>query len=345
MTVPASTPSVRWRAIEPSDLGAVTDLLAAAEAVDHTGENFDVDDVTRFYQSPDIDPRQDSLLAEADGTVVAAGLVIHAVVSQGAYRVSFHARVHPAVRGRGIGEALLRWSLRRGVQMRRDSHPDLPGEVEHLIDEANEPASALCRDAGMTAVRWFVEVERDLGAAAPAVVEPAGTRIVGFHSRYDDVVRQAHNAAFAQHWGYSERDPQSWARLVTGSPHFRPELSVLALAGDEIAGYVLGYVYDADIAVSGIRETWIGQVGTAARYRGRGIASALLARTIDVHRAAGFARTGLDVDVDNVTSALRVYERLGFTVVKRSAAWVLTVPEPGGPASSPDPGSPPASRR
>lgn len=207
MTAPTSIPSVSWRAIEPSDLGAVTDLLAAAEAVDHTGENFDVDDVTRFYQSPDIDPRQDSLLAEADGTVVAAGLVIHAVVSQGAYRVSFHARVHPAVRGRGLGEALLRWSLRRGVQMRRDLHPDLPGEVEHLIDEANEPASALCRDAGMTAVRWFVEMERDLGAAAPAVVEPAGTRIVGFHSRYDDVVRQAHNAAFAQHWGLLRARP------------------------------------------------------------------------------------------------------------------------------------------
>ncbi|MGI8696264.1 MAG: GNAT family N-acetyltransferase [Mycobacteriales bacterium] len=71
----------------------------------------------------------------------------------------------------------------------------------------------------------------------------------------------------------------------------------------------------------------------------------MLARLIDVHRAAGFARTGLDVNVDNVTSALRVYERLGFTVVKRSAPWVLPVPEAGGPASSPDPGSPPASRR
>ncbi|MGI8697219.1 MAG: hypothetical protein ACR2JQ_11350, partial [Mycobacteriales bacterium] len=178
MTAPTSIPSVSWRAIEPSDLGAVTDLLAAAEAVDRTDENLDLDDVTREYGNPDIDPRRDSLLAETADGVVAASMVVAARVTQYVYRVSFHGLVRPPARDRGIGAALLRWSLRRGTALHGERHPELPGEIEHNIDEANEAASVLCRNAGMTALRWFVDMKRDLGVATPTVSEPTGVQIM-----------------------------------------------------------------------------------------------------------------------------------------------------------------------
>jgi hypothetical protein len=88
---------------------------------------------------------------------------------------------------------------------------------------------SLVRRAGLTERRWFRQMERpltDLPAPPPAV----GFEIVPFSSDRDDEVRRAHNTAFVDHHGSSERDPEAWRSLFTGQRAFRPDLSILALA-------------------------------------------------------------------------------------------------------------------
>ena len=46
------------------------------------------------------------------------------------------------------------------------------------------------------------------------------------------------------------------------------------LDGEKIVAYALGYEYEADTEATGIRELYIGQVGTRRDYRGRGLARA-----------------------------------------------------------------------
>ncbi len=65
------------------------------------------------------------------------------------------------------------------------------------------------------------------------------------------------------------------------------------------------------------REAYVAYLGTDAAYRKRGLAAALLAHMLQACRAEGFDTVSLDVDTENPTGALGLYERAGFSVLHR----------------------------
>ncbi|HEX7399660.1 MAG TPA: GNAT family N-acetyltransferase, partial [Candidatus Limnocylindrales bacterium] len=144
-----------------------------------------------------------------------------------------------------------------------------------------------------------------------------GVRIVPYDAAFAELVRDAHNAAFADHWSSEPVRAEDWERDFVGEPHFRADLSFVALAGDEVAGYSVNYCSEADWAVSDVRDAWIGQLGVRRAWRGRGLATALLVRSMEAFRAAGMEAASLGVDAENPTGAVGLYERLGFAVNRR----------------------------
>jgi ribosomal protein S18 acetylase RimI-like enzyme len=62
-------------------------------------------------------------------------------------------------------------------------------------------------------------------------------------------------------------------------------------------------------------------VFTRRPWRKRGLANALIARSLAVIKERGMDTTILGVDADNPTGALGLYERNGFQVFERSTAW------------------------
>jgi ribosomal protein S18 acetylase RimI-like enzyme len=151
-------------------------------------------------------------------------------------------------------------------------------------------------------------------------VAPAhGTRLVPFDLSMDEALRLTHNEVFLDHWGSTPKDEESWKTWFTGARAFRAGSSYLVLDGETIAAYVLGYEWEADTAATGVRELYIGQVGTRRSHRGRGLARAGLAKVLTEATSAGYQRASLGVDADNPTGALGLYESLGFVVNKK---WV-----------------------
>lgn len=67
---------------------------------------------------------------------------------------------------------------------------------------------------------------------------------------------------------------------------------------------------------------YVAELATLPPYRGRGLASALLAHAFDVAEAQGYDRVGLDVDSENTNDAPSVYRRAGLEV--RYAVHVFT---------------------
>ena len=96
----------------------------------------------------------------------------------------------------------------------------------------------------------------------------------------------------------------------TGQRGFRPDLSVLALADGAVVGYVLAYVFEADTAATGVRATDFGQIGVLPAARGRGLAKATIAAALKAAAEGGCRRATLQVDSENVTGALGLYEGL-----------------------------------
>jgi mycothiol synthase len=84
------------------------------------------------------------------------------------------------------------------------------------------------------------------------------------------------------------------------------------------SGFCLNWVDKPQNKQTGIGEGWIEAVGTLPAWRGQGLASALLVHSMRAFIAEGLQRAGLDVDTQNPTGALRLYEKLGFTAAKRT---------------------------
>lgn len=175
------------------DAGRWAALLAAAEEVDRTGEHYDAADCAVELADPELDLARDSvLLLDGDAPVASQLLLVRGPA--GARTVHVDGVVHPAHRGRGIGAALLDRARRRAAE--------LGAELQIRVSELVPGAVGLVESAGLTAVRWWWELRRDLTAPTAAVELPPGLALTSLGPVYDpaswdEPLRVARNESFA----------------------------------------------------------------------------------------------------------------------------------------------------
>lgn len=98
---------------------------------------------------------------------------------------------------------------------------------------------------------------------------------------------------------------------------FDPTLWFLAVDGEALAGFAL---CKSNVA-GDTKHGYVGALGVSVTYRQRGIASALLRHAFAEFGRRGHQAVELDVDTENATGALGVYERVGMRVVRQSIAY------------------------
>jgi mycothiol synthase len=323
---PALPEGLTARPLTAEDAEAVAALLTAAEAVDDTGEHFVPADLVEWWVNDLVDLSREGLaVVGPDGQVVGYATVLAPPTFRGAFGVHLEGRVHPDVRGRGVGRALLAWQLDRGTRLHAERHPEVPARLTVSVPTTMPALERLAGRAGLTAVRWYREMERPL-TDPPSLRTVPGVELVPFSWDRDDEVRRAHNAAFVEHHGSSERDVPSWQVMFTGQRAFRPDLSVLAIEDGAVVGYVLAYVFEADTLATGAQQAALGQIGVLPQARGRGVATAVITAALAAAADAGCRSAALQVDTENVTGALRLYESLGFTARRTQVSWSRDVP-------------------
>jgi len=327
--LPALPDGLTARPLRSEDVAAVAALLAAAEQIDDTGEYPNADDLAEWWTGWRADPARDGLaVCDGCGLVVGYAIAFAPPTFRDCFRVYLEGNVRPDQRKRGIGRALLGWLLGRGTAIHAERRPRAPGALVVNVPGTVPSLESLARRAGFGPERWYRYMERPL-SDLPAVRPVPGVDLTPFTWDRDDEVRRAHNSAFTEHHGSSERDVASWQSLFTGQRAFRPDLSVLALEGDVVVGYVLAYVHEADTAATGVQETYLGQIGVLSHARGRGLASAMIGEALHAGARNDCRRAGLEVDSNNVTGAMRLYESLGFTATRTQVAWSRPLPPVG----------------
>jgi mycothiol synthase len=245
----------------------------------------------------------DSRVVFADTDVVAAGFVT--TPPERGYRIDLIGGVSPKARGQGIGRTLLGWQLDRAEEIHAATAAESPWEVHADVAQLDSSALALLARFGLTPVRYAFDM---LASTANIDDRPApdGLTVTAYSTDQSHAVHEAHMDAFADHWGYQYRPFEAWSSMTLSSANFNPALSVVAMAGTKIAGYVLAY----DDAIAD--QVYIGQVGVRRPWRRQGLASAMLARVLRYAADAGRRRAALDVDAASPTGAVGVYERIGF---------------------------------
>jgi ribosomal protein S18 acetylase RimI-like enzyme len=177
---------------------------------------------------------------------------------------------------------------------------------------------------GFAPVRYFEELLRPL-TDLPEVRVPAGVVVVPWPDDRDEEVRLVKNTTFADHWGSTPMAPDRWHQLVRGFGG-RPDLSFVAL--DEVGAVVafcLNKRYEADDEVLGRRDGWIDNLGTLPQWRGRGVASALVAASLRAFADAGLTHASIGVDAESLTGASKLYRSLGFELQQRSITYQIEV--------------------
>jgi len=314
------------RPLQADDAAAVAAVLAASEAVDDTGEYPDATDMADWWANWRADLERDGVaVCDASGLLIGYATVTASPTFRGAFEIYLEGRVRPDHRGRGVGRRLMAWSLARGAELHVEREPGAVGRLVVSVPEQMTALESLVRRAGLQPERWYRHMERPL-TDLPNVPTVPGVELVPFTPDRDDEVRRAHNAAFTEHHGSSERDPDTWRSLFTGQRAFRPDLSVLALQNGVLQGYVLSYVYEADTLATGHRRADLGQIGVLPDARGRGLATAVIAAALRAAADHDCAGASLQVDSDNVTGALRLYEKLGFTTSRTQVSWSIDRP-------------------
>jgi mycothiol synthase len=311
------------RPISTGDVEAWAELIAAKEKVDRTGENYSAEDLAEELTDSTVDLERDTIALWADGRMIGFGKADSSDTVIDVDRVRIEGTIHPEWRRRGLGTTLTRWLIHRAGERHAERHPDASGEVRAGAISTNVWADRMLKSFGFTESRYYFDMRLPLGGPVPEAVVPDGFRLVAFDPQYEEALRLTHNEVFLDHWGSTPSSEEEWQVWFTGSRTFRPGVSCLVLDGETIAAYVLGYEWEADTAATGVREVYLGQVGTRREYRGRGLARAALAKVLAEAAQAGYERAGLGVDADNPTGALGLYESLGFAVHAKSVSYRL----------------------
>ena len=189
----------------------------------------------------------------------------------------------------------------------------IPVSVLHTaVNDADASAAALVQSRGFAYVRTFRHLQIDLAGPPPDPGEPPnGIAIRGIEPERD--LRRVHAIfveAFRHEWGYRAIPFDEWIEMEVKVPSFDPSLWLLATAADEAVGALSGVVWG--------ERGWVGELGVLARWRGRGIASALLRRAFATFASRGLPRVMLNVDSQNSSGAVRLYERVGMRTAR---AW------------------------
>lgn len=273
------------------------------------------------HASEGFDPARDVRIAELDGRPVAVAWSDWVDTTDGLREYRSRGFVEPDARRLGIGRALFADGIERITRLAAEHDTDRPKVVGTFTNDRSVGAPILARSFGLEPVRWFFDMERSLLDELPAVPDlPDGLSIRPVSADDGMAIWTADHDAFRDHWGGHD-DSEANFRRWRDSSEFDPSLFLVAYDGDEIAGAVLNAIYPEENEDLGIRRGWLDSVFTRRAWRRRGLATALIVRSLHLLREREMDIAALGVDADNPSGALGLYESVGFAVTERMTAW------------------------
>jgi ribosomal protein S18 acetylase RimI-like enzyme len=311
--------------------GPAEDLpgMAAANqlARDDAGveEFINVATMTSFYSHlTNCDLDRDLMVVERDDRTIGYVRVEWRDLTNGARQFFSLCVLDPAERRQGIGQAMLSWSEKRLAEIAAGVPDDRPGQLFGFTYSTDVAGQALLQKNGWSQVARGYEMVRPSLDAVPRIDLPDGLSVRAVTEAERRRIWEAAREAFRDERDEAEWTEEDWARY----PEEFPDLSMAMIAfdGDEIAGGILNTIDKDANAHHGRARGALSSVWTGARWRRRGVAKALIARSLVLLRDRGMTSAYLGVDGANPNQAMDLYASLGFEVATSTIDWRKPLP-------------------
>ena len=271
----------------------------------------------RYSTLVNSDPLVDCIVAERAGRVVGYARTEWHDLVDGDRLYDITSVVEPDAWGLGVSEAFVAWAEEHVRETARAHPSDRRSWIGHYTFGGDEDLTRALTGSGYEAVRWDAEMERPDLEDIPDVALAEGYSI---HPPTPDQLPAVFDmmvVAFAEHWGESEAQEQSFDKWVT-DPRFRLDLIVVAWHGDVPAAVVSNIV---ETQPDGRRSGLLDSVCTHPDHRRLGLARATIIESLRRLRVDGATSAYLGVDTDNHNRASALYESCGFRAVSGGTSY------------------------
>lgn len=232
----------------------------------------------------------------------------------------------PEARLPKVEETLIGWFEARLAEIAAE-HPHTGGQLYATgLDQGEDAREAVLTAAGYSKTETYAEMIRPLSLPIPDHPLPDGVEarpVTWDHAR---AIWEADDRAFQDHVGYSPQTEADYERWRS-SEHSDPSVWQVAFAGDAIVGMVLNYVNEKENSTLGRSWAYTESISVQREWRRRGVAQALIARSMVMWRDRGYEHAALGVHTTNPNGAFPLYEGLGYVVTK--LGWEMRKPFPG----------------
>lgn len=299
------------------DLQGMSDVFNGSREVDGWG----------FFNTPEslgtdletlsnADPRDCVLLAVVDGRVVGYSPLEWVLESSGEYSFRHRVRLLPEHRGHGVRGAMLRHQEGRARAIATGLPPGSPKTLSIFVCVDETSLRDLLEAEGYSVSRYYYEMLRPLDEPIPDLPLPQGlsVRPPGDEEEYRRVF-QAEVEASRGTYGFFEPEDNIYTR-IREDPNFTPDMWVVAWEGVRPVGAVRNWIDEVENKESGRLWGYTEDIFVSRDHRRRGLARALIARSLRMLADRGMEQANLGVDTQNATGALDLYTGMGYQVYK-----------------------------
>jgi len=297
-----------------SDFPIMADVMQKSRDSDLFDVVENVDDVAgEFEHLQNCDPHEDLMFIDADGQTI------------GFCRCEWHdgyghvrkynhwAHLVPEWRKEGLREAMLIANETRLVEISSGHDTDRRRFLETRAVSKPNDWMRLLETHGYRPHNHTFLMTRPLAEGPPDLPLADGYIVRDVEKEHLWPIWKAAEEAFRDEPSFIE---EIWGKegfeWLCGLRVFRPALWQIAWKGDEIAGGVLNFIDQEENEKYGRNWGYTQAIFVRKTHRHKGLASALIARSLDVLKAEGVSHAALTVDTDNPSGALKLYEKMGF---------------------------------
>jgi ribosomal protein S18 acetylase RimI-like enzyme len=315
-------PSLMFRGFQgESDYPKMVAVIEGSKDVDEIERVTTVEEVATAYEHlTNCDPYKDMLFAAVNGQVVGYNRCTWWEETEGNLIYLQFGFLLPEWRRKGIGRAMLRHAEDRLKEVASEHSIEKPRFFESFASDTEKGAEALLLSEGYEAIRHGFTMVRSLSESVKITPMPEGLEIRPVEDEHIRLIWEADQEAFQDHWGYApptEEDYEAWKKQSI----FDPSIWKIAWDGDQVAGMVLNFLNKEENEEYNRKRGYTEGISVRRPWRRRGLARALLTRSLQMFKDMGMEEGALGVDTENLSGALRLYESVGFKPVKRHSTY------------------------